>query len=502
MLGRYVGRRVCVSTFGHSKLWGELAAINDDCMRLVNTSHSTDGDDQWMAQNQYGDPDSNYGLRHAETIIHFHHVVSITCLDDDLPILNDFHAPPTAFESPADSGQATASRATSRQIVAETDHTVDDAFARLHVERLEIRLGSDLVGLADPKRGGDLLDRLHSLRSLIGSQLGIILPHTRVRDDIRLEAREYRIYVGGAEVSRGSLRPEKLLAVSGSGGTKAIIEGERTLEPAFSQPAIWIEPGQRELAEKAGYFAVSPSAVLATHLQRDVRRHAAELFSIDCLKTLLDHVRQSSPAAVDELVPNRFSLTRLLDLLSRLLEEEVALRPLELVLERVARLGMHEDLEEALAALRRSLGRQICERFRDPQGTLSVFTLHPTTHDRISRILLGSMRNQDGTWLARFVDALRTWYFDHRNTSGREIPLVVDANLRRRLKQFLSTHLPTLSVIAFVEIPTDLPVHLVTSLDDDELGIAPRSKNRRKPGKPKASQLATEGSAAARSKPR
>jgi flagellar biosynthesis protein FlhA len=459
MLHRYVGRRVCISTFGHSKLWGELAAVNDDCVRLVNTMLSSDGEDQWLSQS-YSDPDTNYGVRHAETIVHFHHIVAITCLDDDIAEL----------ECEAKGDNLCEHQAGSARIGDEGPLLfTDDVFQHLRLERLEVLIGRGLNPLADPKLPGGLPERMVALRNQIGAQLGFVLPPARLRDDSRLGEHEYRMFINGTEVARGLIRPDKLLAV-GEGSASTELAGERTLEPVFAQPAMWVAPGERDAAERAGYILVEPAAVLATHLQNQVRRHAHELFSLDGLRLLLDHLRQSSPAIVEELVPARISLSRLHDLLCRLLEEEVPLRPLDRILERIAHLPPScDDTDQMLAALRTSIGRILCDRFRDGYGQLSLASLDQELSDRLADVLL-EMEQGSGIWLARLIDGLRTWYLDQRSV-GRDLPLVVDTPVRRRLRELLAHQIPGLAILAYSEVPHELPVQLAVMLSPQDLGL-------------------------------
>lgn len=494
MLHRYVGRRVCVSTFGHAKLWGELAAVNEDCLRLVDTLFSNDAEDQWQSQT-YNDPDSSYGVRHAETIVHFHHIVAITCLDDDIAAIPaaaalEFKCGDQArFQPPAGSDL--------RERVLS-----DDVFEHLRLERLEVLIGKGLIKLAEPKAAGGLPERMIALRNQIGGQLGFILPPARLRDDSRLGDCEYRIFINGTEVARGLVRPDKLLAV-GSDPLAAELNGERTLEPVYAQSATWIDPTSKAAAERAGYVLVEPAAVLVTHLHSQVRRHAHELFSIDGLRMLLDHLRQTSPAVVDELIPGRISLSRLHDLLARLLEEEVPLRPLERILERVAHLPPGcDDTEQMLTSLRTSIGRILCDRFRDGHGQLPLVSLDRELSDRLSDVLL-EMEQGGGLWLARLIDGLRTWYLDQRS-AGRDLPLVVDTPVRRRLRELLAHQIPGLAVLAYSEVPHELSVQLAVMLSPQDLGLgAPRAATkRRKPVKAAAKDEVPLAAAGRRRAPR
>jgi flagellar biosynthesis protein FlhA len=463
MLHRYVGRRVCVSTFGHSKLWGDLAAVNDDCVRLVNTTLATDGDDQWLAQSAYADPESNYGLRHAETIVHFHHIVAITCVDSDLPAFVSNDAAETQRQS---------------EILGQRG-PADDVFQHLRLERLEVLVGPALVRLADSQDAVGLPERILSLRNAVGAQLGFLLPSVRLRDDMRLGENEYRIFVNGCEVGRGEARPDRLLAIAPP-DSDVELAGDSSQHGDFCPPGVWIPPDDREAVEGAGCFVIEPASLIAMHLQAEVKRNAHDLFTLEGLRMLLEHLRQTSPTVVEELVPTRMPLARLHDLLGRLLEEGVPLRPLERILERVAHLPPNiDDVDQMLSSLRASLGRLLCDRFRDGDGQLQLVTLDHQLSSRLDEVLLGPMEEGGGMWLATFVRGLSEWCARER-LAKRDLPLVVSALVRRRLFQLLNNHVPGVTVLAFSEIPADVPVDLGATVGADELGLGQPASKRRK----------------------
>jgi flagellar biosynthesis component FlhA len=495
MLQRFVGRRVCVSTFGHLKLWGKLTAVTDDCLRLVNTSVSGEGEDQWLSQHQYDDEEGSTAGRHAETLVHFHHVVAISCLDDDLPAVN--------FELPVAGAANSKLENKASQALAEppntrTWETVDqhpkedeerDAYEGLSVERMELQIGARLIPLVDPKRGGDLRERITFLRNLVGNQFGFILPVIRIRDHLQLEPEEYRILIHGAEISRGRLEPDRLLALQSPQVTEPL-PGETIREPAYSQPALWIESSQRSLAQKSGYFTVEPNTVLVTHLQKVVRTHPRELFSLDSLRHHLELVRRTAPTTVEEVVPQRVTLPRLHDLLGRLLEEEVSIRPLEFILEHVSHLDTaNMEVEDLLISVRIGLGRLICEKYRNREGTLPVFALDRAVHDHLSTLLTNEPTEEAGYWISQFVARFREWYFNMREQEGCDVPLVVDTLVRRKVWQLLHQSIPGIVVLAFSEIAHDVSVDLLHNLSHKTLGLktsyAPVAKSTRRMTVPK-----------------
>src|ERR1041384_2876373 len=138
---------------------------------------------------------------------------------------------------------------------------------------MEIEIGVGLIRLADPKRGGDLLERIQRVRQNVAADIGIILPKVRIRDNMRLEQNQYRIKIADVPVADATVYPHLLLAID-SGLTTGRVEGLPTTDPALGAPALWIEQSRRDPAEMYGYTVVEPVSVLATHLTEIVRKHA------------------------------------------------------------------------------------------------------------------------------------------------------------------------------------------------------------------------------------
>ena len=95
----------------------------------------------------------------------------------------------------------------------------------LTVDPMEIEIGVGLIRLADPNRGGDLLDRVQRVRQNMAGEIGIIMPKVRIRDNMRLErepvSHQDRRHAGGR---RTSLQPTQLLAID-SGMTTGKVDG-------------------------------------------------------------------------------------------------------------------------------------------------------------------------------------------------------------------------------------------------------------------------------------
>lgn len=328
----------------------------------------------------------------------------------------------------------------------------------LAVDPMELSLGLGLLALADPQRGGDLMERITGIRNQMAADIGMVLPKVRVRDNGELAHFEYEIRIAGARVARNNVRPGMLLAID-SGMTTGVIEGEPTLDPTFGQPAVWIEPARREQAAIYGYTTAEPSSVLATHLQRVATKHADELLTRDATKHLIDELKGVAPAVVDELIPAQMKLADVQLILQMLLREDVPIRQLSIILETLGdTIGKTKDPIWLVERVRNRLARTISTRYRDMNDRLHVIVLSPEYEDliaegvehterglvvRMKPVVVEEINQGIGKALSKLV------------AMGVPPVLVVDPRIRPAVRQITEAKIPDLHVLSLNEITKD-----------------------------------------------
>ncbi|MEC8510213.1 MAG: flagellar biosynthesis protein FlhA [Planctomycetota bacterium] len=331
----------------------------------------------------------------------------------------------------------------------------------LTIDPMELELGVGLIRLADPNRGGDLLPRITSVRQQVASEIGIVLPKIRIRDNMRLGENDYRLKIMNNVVADGLVLPERLLAMDG-GTAQGRLLGIEVKDPAFDQPAVWIEHEQRDQGEMQGYTMVEPAAVLATHLQEVVRRHAEDILTRDATRHLMDELKKTSPAVVDELIPGVMKLGEVQNVLQMLLREEVSIRQLSLILETLGDYASRtSDPIWLTEYVRNRLSRTICTRYRDEENRLHVITLDPALEDRISA---GIEHNERGLFVRlapNVVQEICDRISAETVTLSRQglTPVVlVSPQIRPGLKQMTAAMLPRLVVMSYNEVTRDTQI--------------------------------------------
>ena len=227
-----------------------------------------------------------------------------------------------------------------------------------HARRtLELEIAYDLIDLVDPSKGGDLLDRVKSLRRKLALELGVVIPLVRTRDNLELPANTYAVRVHGVEVGRGEAPPGHVLVL---GDDSAALPGIKTREPVFGLPARWVPLEFRHQAEVTGATVVDRGSVITTHLAEVVRRNAGRLLGRQDVKMLIDVVKQSDPVVVDELNGANVTTGEIQRVLQMLLDEGVGIRDLVRIFEVVSeRARVTKDTEQIVEAVRTSLGPAI-----------------------------------------------------------------------------------------------------------------------------------------------
>ena len=337
----------------------------------------------------------------------------------------------------------------------------DEIAAILPVESLELEVGYQLVPLVDTREDGEIAKRVTGLRRQFARELGIILPPVHLKDNLELGPGEYRLLVHGVEVARGSVMPDRLMAMD-PGDIRTRVEGIDTIEPAFGLPAVWIRRGDKAKAELSGYTVVDPAVVIVTHVSEILHREAGRLIDRDGLQQLLDVVASRSPRVVEELLPNVMTYAEVLSVLRALLAERVSIRNLKVVLEALSEAARHgKALPYLVDQVRLRLGPAIAQGLMGPDGKLHVSMLDVATEDALRAVVV---RNETDVRIApdmalaqRLLTQLKR-ASDLLNARGHSGVVLAPEDLRYPLWRFTHRFLPQMAVVGQGELPPHIEV--------------------------------------------
>lgn len=329
------------------------------------------------------------------------------------------------------------------------------------VEPIEVEIGYGLIPLADESTGGDLLQRIASVRRQCAIEMGIVVQPIRIRDNLQLGSNEYVVKLRGTVVASAEMMPGMLLAMDAT-GEGIDIGGLKTIEPTFGLPAVWINGDQREDAEIRGLTVVDPTTVMVTHLTETIKSHSFELLGRQEVKVIVDNAKEKYSAVVEELTPDLMSLGELQKVLQNLLREKVPIKDIVTIMESLADNSRNtRDIELLTEYVRFALSRTICNQIINEDKAIIVMTLSSDIEEiiatRTQKSTQGSFPAIDPETSTQIYSAIKekmeSIYF-HNN----QPVILVSPNIRPSFRRFIEMVFPELMVVSLNEIPNDIEI--------------------------------------------
>ena len=350
-----------------------------------------------------------------------------------------------------------------RLLQEEEERTVDPAAlaeepisTALRIDYLRLELGYGLLSLiSTPREGQRLTDQIKALRRQMAADVGFVMPSVRIQDNMQLPANTYVIRVKEIDSGRGDLRPNMMLVMDPR-GEDISLAGEKTMEPTFGLPAMWIEDANREEALFRGYTVVDPATVITTHITEVIKDNMAELLSYAETQKLLDELEKDHQALIADLIPNQISLGGLQRILQNLLAERISIRDLPTILEGVAEAcGHSRNVMTITEHVRARLARQISDQNTSDQDVIPMITLSPQWEQVFAESLVGQDEDRQLSMqpsrLQEFITALRNT-FERQAMMGEAPVLLTSPGIRPFVRSIVERFRPVTVVMSQNEV--------------------------------------------------
>ncbi|HEY3851182.1 MAG TPA: flagellar biosynthesis protein FlhA [Steroidobacteraceae bacterium] len=333
------------------------------------------------------------------------------------------------------------------------------------VDAVGLEVGYRLIPLVDRAQGGELMGRIKGVRKKLSEELGFLVQPVHIRDNLELGPNSYRITILGAPVGESEIFPDRELAIN-PGQVSGTLQGSATKDPAFGLEAVWIEKSRRDQAQAQGYTVVDASSVIATHLSHLLQSHAQELLGHEEVQQLLNRLGKSAPKLIEDLVPKLLPMSVVVKVLQLLLLERVPIRNLRSICETLAELAPKtQDPATLVAAVRVALGRSIVQNIGGLREELPVITLDPS----LEQVLQDSMSGGGDSpgFEPGLADKIQQSLVDRtrrQEAAGEPAVLLVAPKIRPWVARLMRYSSPTLSVLAYNEIPESRRIRVVSAV--------------------------------------
>jgi len=372
---------------------------------------------------------------------------------------------PKAQEQKAKEAAAAKPEKTNEEIRKEEETALEDI---LKVEMLELTLGYQLIRLADKTQGGDLLERIRSMRRKIASDFGFLMPQVRIRDNLHLEPQQYQILLKGISIGEGLIMPDKFLAMD-SGMATGDIKGEPTKEPAFGLDALWIAPEQKEDAIINGYTVVDPATVISTHMSELVKRNAEDLLTRQEVSSLIEKIKDDFPVIVDD-VQKVASIGLIQRILKALLHEKIPLKDMLSILETIADIAeFTKNVDVITEQVRAKLSRIITQMYAGEDGVIRLLTFDTSSE----QLMLEKSQEHDGTRnlllnvaeINALIQATSTKAAELLQKGVSPVVVIVDPQLRRAVAEILERFSLDVITLSHAEIDSSATFEVMGSIN-------------------------------------
>lgn len=347
------------------------------------------------------------------------------------------------------------------ELKAEAEAPVQEVDVVAPLDAMGLEVGYTLIPLVDAAQGGELLQRIKSLRRQLASEMGFIMPAIHIRDNLKLKPDEYTVMLKGIEIARGSVMMGYHLVISAD-EADASIKGVTTKEPAFGLPAVWVTDREKNAIMAKGHVVVDPATVITTHLTEITKTYADELLGRQEVQSLVDNLEQLYPRVVKEIVPKVVPLNILHRVLQRLLRERISIRDLLAIIETLGEyVPLTKNADILTGYVRQALGRAITRQYQDKEGNITVMIMSPEIEDKITRSIshteYESFVSPDPNVIKKMVESLQKMVATF-TASGLQPIVLCSPETRIHFRKILEKLLPNVVILAHNEISRETNV--------------------------------------------
>ena len=342
-----------------------------------------------------------------------------------------------------------------------------------HIDQIGVEIGYGLIPLVSEQDGGLLLSRVRGIRKKLSAELGFLVQPIRIRDNLDLEPMSYNILLKGAVRGNGVLQLGQDLAIN-PGDITAALSGTPTKEPAFGLDAYWINQTESDHAKTLGYTIVDNATVVATHLNALLRSNASDLLGHDETREILAKVAERSPKLIEDLVPEKLSVTTIMQVLKNILFESVSIRDIHTILSTLlVESEKTQNPNELTELVRPRIGHLMLQEVVDLGEALNVITLDQNLEQMLIGSVAQSTKMGEIVIEPNLVEGLLESVKKQKNEAeekGHPAVIVVAPPIRPWLARMVKQRFPDTTVLSYTEIPEDQKIKVFA-----RIGIAEES---------------------------
>lgn len=336
-------------------------------------------------------------------------------------------------------------------------------YSKVRQEKLSIQLSEEALDLVNPDNGGLLIAESVKVRQKLADELGYVMPKIVFEDDEKLTPFEFSIKVRGIEVINSYVYPGYLMFFEDDLKLdKKQKEGIYRIDEITGNKIVWLEEKKTKGFWQNGLNAAE---FVARLLEFVVIKHIDELLDYSDINQYMEIVSEKNMFLIENVVPDFISVAELRYLLVNLLREEISIKDIVYIFEKINDFSDEQSKEDLLDKIRLSQSRQISKRVANPDGIIQVFELSEKTY----KILFAKLNADDGivridgTKIEKLANTIiKKVKQNDLELSG--IKILVPMEVRHMFFMIVSQFVPNIKVLAKEEIANDYTIEILDEI--------------------------------------
>lgn len=339
----------------------------------------------------------------------------------------------------------------------------DLMYSKIRQEKLSIHLSEEAIDLVDPDKGGVLIAETVKVRQKLADELGYVIPKIIFADDDKLSAYEFSIKIRGLEVINSFVYPGYLMFFADDLKLDKKQKGAiYAVDEITGDNVVWLEEKKTKTFWQNG---LNSAEYVARLLEYVVIKNIDELLDYSDVNQYMEIISEKNMFLIENIIPDFVSVAELRYLLANLLREEISIKDIVYIFEKINDFSDEASKEDLLDKIRLSLARYISKKVSNDDGLIQAFELSDLTYKKLfSKIKKDeNIIRLDGRKVEKIAKSVlkKAKQF---NLDLNNIVILVPLEIRHMLFMILSQFIANIKVIAKEEIANDYTVEVLDEI--------------------------------------
>lgn len=339
----------------------------------------------------------------------------------------------------------------------------DLMYSKIRQEKLSIHLSEEAIDLVDPDKGGVLIAETVKIRQKLADELGYVIPKIIFADDDKLNAYEFSIKIRGLEVINSFVYPGYLMFFADDLKLDKKQKGAiYAVDEITGEKIVWLEEKKTKTFWQNG---LNPAEYVARLLEYIVIKNIDELLDYSDVNQYMEIISEKNMFLIENIIPDFVSVAELRYLLANLLREEISIKDIVYIFEKINDFSDEASKEDLLDKIRLSLARYISKKVSNDDGIIQVFELSDLTYKKLfSKIKKDeNIIRLDGKKVEKIAKAVLKKTKQY-NSDLSNLVILAPLEVRHMLFMILSQFISNIRVIAKEEIANDYTVEVLDEI--------------------------------------